>query len=186
MYLDFIKDIFKPNDVVTLRTTNGGSVTGAIIKLTSDLIALKTSDGRIVITKDSDITDVSSSALPSSTLMKTEQKEEIHEHEEEKPQTPVITPKVTKNKDEELPPTLGEKVTCTTSQKDLLASVSKLIVYLPSSDSNTIVPCNAYIVDVDKETFYVSTNSSAKLKVSYSTIEGVLISGFISHCPTLM
>lgn len=59
MYLDFIKDIFKPGDTVKIQGING-IVIGVIIKLSSELIAIKSKEGQITIVKDKDITDISS------------------------------------------------------------------------------------------------------------------------------
>lgn len=56
MYLEFIKDIFQPNDYICVECGND-KTEGHIIKISSDLIAIKTSAG-VVIKKDADITNV--------------------------------------------------------------------------------------------------------------------------------
>lgn len=56
MYLEFIKDIFQPNDYICVECGND-KTEGYIIKISSDLIAIKTSAG-VVIKKDADITNV--------------------------------------------------------------------------------------------------------------------------------
>lgn len=56
MYLEFIKDIFRPNDYICVECGND-KTEGRIIKISSDLIAIKTSAG-VVIKKDADITNV--------------------------------------------------------------------------------------------------------------------------------
>lgn len=56
MYLEFIKDIFQPNDYICVECGNN-KTEGHIIKISSDLIAIKTSAG-VVIKKDADITNV--------------------------------------------------------------------------------------------------------------------------------
>ena len=56
MYLEFIKDIFQPNDYICVECGND-KTEGHIIKISSDLIAIKTFAG-VVIKKDADITNV--------------------------------------------------------------------------------------------------------------------------------
>ena len=56
MYLEFIKDIFQPNDYICVECGND-KTEGYIVKISSDLIAIKTSAG-VVIKKDADITNV--------------------------------------------------------------------------------------------------------------------------------
>ena len=56
MYLDFIKDIFQLHDYICVECGNE-KTEGFIVKISSDLIAIKTSAG-IVIKKDADITNV--------------------------------------------------------------------------------------------------------------------------------
>ena len=56
MYLEFIKDIFQPNDYICVECGND-KTEGHIVKISSDLIAIKTSAG-VVIKKDADITNV--------------------------------------------------------------------------------------------------------------------------------
>ena len=56
MYLEFIKDIFQPNDYICVECGND-KTEGHIIKISSDLIAIKTSVG-VVIKKDADITNI--------------------------------------------------------------------------------------------------------------------------------
>lgn len=66
MYLDFIIDIFKPGDRVSIQCLDG-KVVGDIIKISSELIAVKSEDGKIVILKDENITDITSYGFPSAT-----------------------------------------------------------------------------------------------------------------------
>lgn len=56
MYLEFIKDIFHPNDYICVEC-GSEKTEGTIVKISSELIAIKTSAG-IVIKKDADITNV--------------------------------------------------------------------------------------------------------------------------------
>jgi len=56
MYLDFIKDIFQLHDYICIECGNE-KTEGFIVKISSELIAIKTSTG-IVIKKDADITNV--------------------------------------------------------------------------------------------------------------------------------
>ena len=56
MYLEFIKDIFQLNDYICIECGNE-KTEGFIVKISSELIAIKTSAG-IVIKKDADITDI--------------------------------------------------------------------------------------------------------------------------------
>ena len=56
MYLDFIKDIFKPNDSICIVCGNE-KYEGSLLKISSELIAIKTPIG-IIIKKDEEISDV--------------------------------------------------------------------------------------------------------------------------------
>ena len=56
MYLEFIKDIFQPNDYICVECGND-KTEGHIVKISSDLIAIKTSAG-VVIKRDADITNI--------------------------------------------------------------------------------------------------------------------------------
>lgn len=55
MYLEFINDIAKVGSNVII-TTNSGTIEGVIVKLSNDLVAVKTKGGSIVVKKDNDIT----------------------------------------------------------------------------------------------------------------------------------
>lgn len=79
MYLDFVIDIFKPGDIVKIQCLQG-DVVGEVIKISPELIAIKSNEGKILIMKDADITDISSfeythaiSALNDRGLNRTEQ-----------------------------------------------------------------------------------------------------------------
>lgn len=56
MYLEFIKDIFQLNDYICVECGKE-KTEGAIVKISSELIAIKTEHG-IIIKKDSDITNI--------------------------------------------------------------------------------------------------------------------------------
>lgn len=56
MYLEFIKDIFNPNDYICVECGDE-KIEGYLVKISSELIAIKTSRG-IVIKKDADITNI--------------------------------------------------------------------------------------------------------------------------------
>ena len=54
MYLDFITDIAKIGDRITIKCASG-NYTGNIIRLTSEMIAIKDDNGTIIVKADSDI-----------------------------------------------------------------------------------------------------------------------------------
>ena len=68
MYLDFVKDIFHPSDNITINYGDGEQLSGIIVKLSSEMIAIKTKEGRIVIIKDDDITNISLEANASKSI----------------------------------------------------------------------------------------------------------------------
>ena len=57
MYLEFINDIAKVGSNVII-TTNSETIEGVVVKLSDNLIAVKTKGGSIVVKKDYDITHV--------------------------------------------------------------------------------------------------------------------------------
>lgn len=57
MYLEFINDIAKVGSNVII-TTNSGTIEGVIVKLSNDLVAVKTKGDSIVVKKDNDITHI--------------------------------------------------------------------------------------------------------------------------------
>ena len=57
MYLDFISDIAKIGDTIRI-TCEDGTIDGTIVKIASNLIAVKQNDGTLVIKKDDEITDL--------------------------------------------------------------------------------------------------------------------------------
>lgn len=69
MYLEFIKDIFKPNDKICI-VCDQQVIEGVLLKISDELIALKTETG-IIIKKDEEISDVYSVLNQSSNKSKT-------------------------------------------------------------------------------------------------------------------
>lgn len=57
MYLDFIVDIAKIGNTAILKTETE-MIEGTIVKLSKDLIAVKKTDGSVVVKKDSDIKNI--------------------------------------------------------------------------------------------------------------------------------
>ena len=57
MYLDFIIDIAEVGNKVVLKT-NAETVEGLIVKVSKDLIAIRKTDGSIILKKDSDILNI--------------------------------------------------------------------------------------------------------------------------------
>ena len=74
MYLDFISDIAKIGDTIRI-TCEDGTIEGTIVKIASNLIAVKQNDGTLVIKKDDEITDLALN--PSYTI-----KGDLHSNEE--------------------------------------------------------------------------------------------------------
>ena len=68
MYLDFIKDIYQIGNSILLNTKDDVVLKGEIIKISSNLIALKLEDGNVIIKNDSEIKGITLLTSDTNTL----------------------------------------------------------------------------------------------------------------------
>lgn len=173
MYLDFILDIAKVGDIINI-TTKEQNIEGEIMKVSSSLIAIRKSNGAVVLCKDEDITDLKLNASKTSKLgTESEVSKDSATDDAEGITSDSSTPK-----EERLSDTKQQFVTIGKYEsawnhidKDSLISIAAEIrSSLTSGEKNTIVASNANVNEVIRRSFRVSTDEQLRLSVNTYTI----------------
>lgn len=185
MYLDFISDIAKVGDSITL-VTKQQTIEGEIIKISSELIAVKTTNGDVFFCKDEDILDLKINTSQTNILKNTESNQTIlpsadvinidssvvRENNDEISQTTIVDGIdqgfVTVGKYEEK----WDHI----EKESLLLIVDEIRHSLTKKEKSTIVASNANVTEIRPRSFCVSTVEHPKLAVNtYSVIETALM-----------
>ena len=185
MYLDFILDIAKVGDGITL-VTKQQTIEGEIIKISPSLIAIKKTNGAVVFCKDEDILDLNINALQTnesesvecnqsikvsdnitntSACVVEENKIEVYQNDkiESIQQNLVTIGKYESNWDQ-------------IEKESLFLIIEEIHDSLTENEKSTIVASNASVREVLRHSFRVSTDSQPKLTVNtYTIIEVALI-----------
>ena len=179
MYLDFIIDIAKVGDNITL-VTKQQTVEGEILKISSSLIAVRKTNGAVVVCKDEDILDVNirSSQVGDSKVIYGESPD-ICCGDTAKTDTSGIE----KNDEEISQDAVSEDVKQTyvtigkyesswdqIKRLTLLSRVEKIRLSLTPDEQKTIVASNASVREVLHRSFHVNTKDQPKVSVKINTI----------------
>ena len=172
MYLDFISDIAKIGDTIRI-TCEDGTIEGTIVKIASNLIAVKQNDGTLVIKKDDEITDLALN--PSYTI-----KGDLHSNEEGSlynnqsldneggSQEKLAATESFDNNDI----TIGkyEKDWDVIDKAQCKQLVNGIKTSLNDQQQQIIISSNATVREVIRRSFRVNTDNHPKLTVSTATI----------------
>lgn len=156
MYLEFVSDLFHLNDYISIQCGNK-TYYGNILKLSNDLIALKQENGKIVIKRDDEITNIGS-------VEKTNLTSSVDIPK------PVNVPKVDSHK-------VQYNVTVEDNNQDLEVNKNNILNLANDFDNHlsvrelkVLITENAYVKKIFKDTIVVSTDKNQECRIFKKTI----------------
>ena len=173
MYLDFIIDIAKVGDNISVICKEE-VIEGTIVKISPSMLAVKKSDGSLILKKDDEIEDVILKPVKNDVNVAINKIEQDGQPSSINEATSVIknVTELSYNSEELNLITLGSYDTSWDSvdKKRLLKNAYTIKSFLSKSELDTIITGNANVIEVLKRTFRVSTNQRNKLSVPIKTI----------------
>lgn len=180
MYLDFILDIAKVGDSITL-VTNQQTIEGEIIKISSSLIAIKKGNGAVVFCKDEEILDMKINApVPNEigqaftdNVSSNGAKDEFNSLLNNIKSNNLEVVKDVKSDDGKHECVTNGKYESGWDQIDretLYSIVEEIKSSLTNEEKTTIVASNASVREVIRRSFRVNTEDQPKLSINTNTI----------------
>lgn len=179
MYLDFILDIAKVGDGITL-VTKQQTIEGEIIKISSSLIAIKKTNGAVVFCKDEDILELKINAIQTSESENVECNQSIgYSNDIIRTEASVVEENnVEVSQNGKIEDVKQELVTIgkyesnwnQIEKETLFSIVEEIRNTLTKSERITIVASNASVREVLHRSFRVVTEEHPKLSVKTHTI----------------
>lgn len=180
MYLDFILDIAKVGDSITL-VTNQQTIEGEIIKISSSLIAIKKGNGAVVFCKDEEILDMKINApVPNEigqaftdNVSSNGAKDEFNSLLNNIKSNDLEVVKDVKSDDGKHECVTNGKYESGWDQIDretLYSIVEEIKSSLTNEEKTTIVASNASVREVIRRSFRVNTEDQPKLSINTNTI----------------
>lgn len=180
MYLDFISDIAKVGDSITI-VTKQQTIEGEIIKISSELIAVKTTNGAVFFCKDEDILElnINNSHTENTKTLDSSMPNVINDDAEnvkasdvtEVNSVVVSQNEKSKNLEQGLI-TIGnyDSKWDQIDKQSLLINVKEIYKSLTRDEKTIIIASNASVREVLRRTFRVTTEEVPKLSVNLRTI----------------
>jgi hypothetical protein len=180
MYLDFISDIAKVGDSITI-VTRQQTIEGEIIKISSELIAVKTTNGAVFFCKDEDILElnINNSHTKNTKTLESSMSNVINDDAENlKPSDTTEASSVVVSQDEKSKNFEQGFITTGTydskwdqiDKQSLLTNVKEICKSLTRDEKTIIIASNASVREVLRRTFRVTTEELPKLSVNLRTI----------------
>lgn len=172
MDLNFIQDIYHPYDEVVIRYRDELLI-GTILKLNSEMIALKKEDGSKIVINGKDINYICSLTMPSASIISKTNEKTILYTEKEKNEEEI--------KIEVIGSTMGSWSVYDSILPQLLLYSELILNNTPNNEKNTTIPANAYVVRVSNSSFQVSTTQNYNQRVRSKAIVEKKLWDDISH-----